>query len=115
MQICDGHMVYLIDMIALAGSSRLNKALINIISSKNTLCIGFSFDSDIRVLSNVNGLTFPFYFARFIDIQKYSKIVYPDLAGAGLALVCQATLGRTIPKNKKVTMSNWEQRPLSYQ
>ena len=71
-QLSDANTAYLIDLVALANSPVLDSVLTEIFTHPQTLCIGFSFKSDLEIFSR-HFPTMKFYklFANFIDVQSY--------------------------------------------
>ena len=111
LQLSDEHTAYLIDLVALSGNQFLDDVLTQIFTNQNTLCIGFSFKSDLDVFAR-HFPTMKFYklFVNFIDAQTYYGKVCIASNQSGLAKVCKHLLQQEMCKGEQ--MSNWEKRPL---
>jgi ribonuclease D len=84
--------------------------LTEVFTNKDTICIGFSFKSDLDVFArHLSKMSFYKMFTNFIDAQSYySKVC---IAGqAGLSKVAKQVLDCEICKGEQ--MSNWEKRPM---
>lgn len=98
-------------MVALASNPLLDNILTDIFTHKETLCIGFSFKSDLDVFAR-HFPTMKFYklFTNFIDAQTYYGKVCIASNQSGLAKVTKHLLNLEMCKGEQ--MSNWERRPL---
>jgi hypothetical protein len=69
MQLSDQTTAYLIDLVALAESSALDKVLTDVFTHKDSVLIGFGFSSDMSMLSKgLPKMTFSNEFTNFIDL-----------------------------------------------
>lgn len=60
---------FIIDLVALGSCQALDDKLVEIFSDQRSLCIGFSFTSDISMFNkSLPAMDFYKYFARFLDI-----------------------------------------------
>ena len=101
---------FLIDMIGLANSAELDKTLTEIFMQANTICVGFSFHSDLSVFSkSLPSMQFFRNFTNYLDLQSYYQTI-SDQKQLGLAKVADQVLKKAICKGEQ--MSNWEKRPL---
>ena len=76
LQLSDQSNAFLIDLVALANSVVLDQMLCEIFTHKETVCIGFGFQSDMDVLGRyLPRMQFFKNFAQFIDLQKYYEHV----------------------------------------
>lgn len=101
----------LVDLVALAESKALDAILTSIFTSKETICIGFGFGSDISMLQQgLPKLQFYRHFENFIDVQAYYKQVKKADKIPSLALVVEQLFKQELCKGEQ--MSNWELRPL---
>lgn len=107
---------FIIDMIALRRSKKLNDMLSSIFSDPATTVIGFGFKADLSQFSkHCPDMTFINNIANFLEMQDYYKALFPDhksTGGFGLAAVCNNSLQLKLCKGEQ--MSNWEQRPLRH-
>ena len=102
---------YLIDLVALSGNKELDDILTQVFTNKDTLCIGFSFHSDLEMFEQFfPSMSFYKKFTNFIDVQSYYMKIYELDNQIGLAKVATELLGKEICKGEQ--MSNWELRPL---
>jgi len=111
LQLSDDETAYLVDLVALAASPFLDNILTEIFTHPQTLCIGFSFKSDLDVFAR-HFPTMKFYklFTNFIDAQTYYGKVCIASNQSGLAKVTKHLLNQEMCKGEQ--MSNWERRPL---
>lgn len=110
LQLSDQTTAYLIDLVALANNTLLDQTLCEIFTHKETVCIGFGFQSDFEVFGRyLPRMHFFKNFAQFIDLQKYYEHVYLHKQ-IGLAKAAEKLLKKPICKGEQ--MSNWEKRPL---
>mmetsp|Transcript_34712 Transcript_34712/g.45654 ORF Transcript_34712/g.45654 Transcript_34712/m.45654 type:complete len:101 (+) Transcript_34712:1915-2217(+) len=72
LQLSDENTAYLVDLVALASNPLLDNILTEIFTHQESLCIGFSFKSDLDVFAR-HFPTMKFYklFTNFIDAQTY--------------------------------------------
>ena len=112
LQLSDSNTAYLIDLVSLSNSQQLDQVLCEVFTNKDTVCVGFSFKSDLDVFSKYLPLmNFYKLFANFIDVQSYySEVCLEKKATIGLAKVAKHILDAEICKGEQ--MSNWEKRPL---
>lgn len=69
LQLSDQTNAYLIDLVALANSHNLDNILCEIFNHKESICIGFSFSSDLQVFQkHLPRMNFFKSFANFIDL-----------------------------------------------
>ena len=109
--------MYLIDVINLKASTKLNQTLEDIFTHKNTTIVGFSFHSDISMFAkHCPQMTFIQNIPRLLDLQELYRMAIPDFkekGGIGLAAVtANLFAGKKLCKAEQ--MSNWENRPLRY-
>jgi ribonuclease D len=98
-------------MVGLANNAELDRALTAIFNQSGTVCIGFSFHSDLAVFSKcLPTMQFFKTIANFVDLQKYYQTVSEQTQQIGLAKVADQVLKKAICKGEQ--MSNWELRPL---
>lgn len=107
---------FVVDMIGLRESKKLDDMLCNIFGNPKTTILGFGFGSDIQMF-NKSCPKMSFYkdIANLVDIEQMYKKVFPDFkdnGGSSLAKVCQRLLGKKLCKAEQI--SNWERRPLRY-
>ena len=93
LQLSDETTAYLVDLVALAANPLLDNILTEIFTNPNTLCIGFSFKSDLDVFER-HFPTMKFYkmFTNFIDAQIYYGKVCIACKQSGLAKVTKHLL-----------------------
>ena len=110
LQLSDSSTAYLIDLVSLANNQQLDQVLSEVFTNKDTICIGFSFKSDLDVFGKyLPRMNFYKLFTNFIDVQSYySKVCIA--AQVGLSKVAKQILNAEICKGEQ--MSNWEKRPL---
>ena len=102
---------YLIDLVALAGNKELDSILTQVFTHSDTLCIGFSFHSDLDMFEQFfPSMSFYKKFTNFIDVQSYYMKIHELDNQIGLAKVATDLMGKEICKGEQ--MSNWELRPL---
>ena len=102
---------YLIDLVAFSDHKGLDEILTQVFTHENTLCIGFSFRSDLDMFAQFFP-TMQFYkkFSKFVDVQEYYMKLHGLDNQIGLAKVALDLLKQEICKGEQ--MSNWEKRPL---
>lgn len=112
LQLSDQNTAYLIDLISLVNNQELDQVLCEVFTNKDTVCVGFSFQSDLSVFKkHLPLMKFYKLFTNFIDVQSYySKVCLPEKTLVGLAKVAKHILNVEICKGEQ--MSNWEKRPL---
>ena len=89
----------------------LDQVLIEIFTHERTICVGFSFKSDMDVFAkHLPRMNFYKYMRNFIDAQTYYSKVFVAAQQTGLAKVAKEVLNFEICKGEQ--MSNWERRPL---
>jgi len=94
LQLADETDGYLIDLVALASNPVLDEVLTAIFTNPDSLCIGFSFKSDLDVFArHFPSMKFYRRFASFIDGQTYYGKVAIASNQSGLAKVCKHLLG----------------------
>ena len=114
-QISDHKNAYLIDMIALAASKKLDETLSALFSQVETLFLGFSFHSDMSMFERCCP-NLQFYKClggdnnNLVDLQREFKAIIKDEKTAGLAKVVETVFSKPLCKGEQ--MSNWELRPL---
>jgi len=101
LQLADESDAYLIDLVALSGNQLLDEVLTAIFTNPDTLCIGFSFKSDLDVFAR-HFPTMKFYklFVNFIDGQTYYGKVAIASNQSGLAKVCKHLLNTEMCKGE---------------
>ncbi|KAG7378230.1 hypothetical protein PHYPSEUDO_010384 [Phytophthora pseudosyringae] len=103
---------FIIDLLALHDNDFFfDSFLLRLLSSPQWLKLGFSFDSDLKVLHQ----TFPERQAfatvsPFLDLNLL-KLKSGSLVGTGLSHCIRHVLGK--PMDKRMQLGDWEQRPLS--
>ena len=116
LQIAGKDEAYIIDMIKLGKSSKLDKMLTSLFQQEKTIIVGFGFSADLAMFrKHCPSLKFVDSIPRFIDAQTVYKQVYPDFkenGGYSLAAVCERVMEKKLCKKEQ--MSNWENRPLRY-
>jgi len=111
LQLSDERNAYLIDLVSLANSQVLDQVLTELFTNEKTICIGFSFKSDMDVFAkHLPKMNFYKYMRNFIDAQTYYSKVFVAGQQTGLAKVASEVLRFEICKGEQ--MSNWEKRPL---
>ena len=111
LQLSDERNSFLIDLISLANSQVLDLVLTELFTHEKTVCIGFSFKSDMDVFAkHLPKMNFYKYMRNFIDAQTYYSKVLIAGQQTGLAKVAAEVLKFEICKGEQ--MSNWEKRPL---
>ena len=94
-------------MISLRNSQVLDDILTSIFQHENSIILGFGFENDFKEFSkSLPKMNFWKMIPNFFDLQKF-------YGGNGLKKVCEDQLKLTLNKNEKITLSNWENRPLS--
>ena len=115
-QIAGKDEAYIIDMIKLGKSNKLDKMLTSLFTQEKTVIVGFGFSADLAMFRKFcPTLKFVDSIPRFVDAQSFYKLVYPDYkdnGGMGLAAVCERVMEKKLCKKEQ--MSNWENRPLRY-
>jgi len=93
LQLSDTKTAYLIDLVSLASNTLLDNILTEIFTCPESLCIGFSFKSDLDVFAR-HFPTMKFYkmFINFIDAQTYYGKVCIASNQSGLAKVTKHLL-----------------------
>ena len=77
LQLSDEHNAFLIDLISLANSPVLDQVLTELFTHDKTICIGFSFKSDMDVFAkHLPRMNFYKYMRNFIDAQTYFSRVF---------------------------------------
>ena len=72
LQLSDETTTYLIDLVALANSPVLDSVLTKIFTHQESLCLGFSFRSDLEVFQrHFAEMNFYRSIANFVDVQTY--------------------------------------------
>ena len=111
LQLSDETTAYLIDLIALANNEVLDEVLTKIFTHEESLCLGFSFRSDLEVFSgHFADMNFYKSMTNFVDVQTYFGKVCISSSQNGLAKVVQHIHQVKLCKGEQ--MSNWERRPL---
>ena len=111
LQLSNDKTTYLIDLVALSNNKLLDEMLANVFTHTDTLCIGFSFKSDLEMFNQFfPAMTFYKKFTNFVDVQDYYMKLHELDNQIGLAKVSIEILGKEICKGEQ--MSNWEKRPL---
>jgi len=111
LQLSDENTAYLIDLIRLSHNYTLDQTLIEIFTNPASLCIGFSFKSDLDVFArHFPNMQFYKLFANFIDAQTFYGKVCISSSQSGLSKVTKHLLNQEMCKGEQ--MSNWERRPL---
>ena len=89
----------------------LDQVLTELFTNEKTICIGFSFKSDIDLFAkHLPNMKFYKYMHNFIDAQTYYSKVFVAGQQTGLAKVASEVLRFEICKGEQ--MSNWEKRPM---
>lgn len=111
LQLSSDKAAYLIDLVAFANHKGLDEVLTKVFTNEKTICIGFSFRSDLEVFAkHFPNMQFYKKFAKFIDVQDYYMKLFELDNQIGLAKVALELLETEICKGEQ--MSNWERRPL---
>ena len=101
----------MIDLVALKNSKELDEKLTQIFTHSDTLCIGFSFQSDLTIFERCfTNMHFYKTFTRFIELQEFYSAVYSTDVVTSLTKAVKELLGKEMCKQEQ--MSNWERRPL---
>jgi ribonuclease D len=99
-----------VDLIGLRGSKILDAALTSVFMNPKTTIVGFSFGSDLAMLSKHLGkMNFWQEITNLCDLQKFHSAAMKQ-KNVGLAHVCKEIVGKSICKQER--MSDWERRPL---
>jgi len=98
-------------LVALAENPVLDEVLTALFTCEKTVCVGFSFNSDLSMFKRAYK-TMKFFqnFAHFVDVQSEFGRLIPEKKGVGLAKVVDALFGQVVCKGEQ--MGNWERRPL---
>ena len=111
LQLSDETTAFLIDLVALANNPVLDHVLTEIFTNPDSLCLGFSFKSDLEIFSrHFPQMNFYRRIANFLDVQTYFARVCAMASQCGLAKVTQHIHQVKLCKGEQ--MSNWERRPL---
>ena len=111
LQLGNDKAAYLIDLVALSNHKGLDDILTQVFTHENTLCIGFSFRSDLEMFAQFfPAMQFYKKFSKFVDVQEYYMKLYELDNQIGLAKVALDLFKKEICKGEQ--MSNWERRPL---
>ncbi len=90
---------------------RLAPELLALLQDPSVRMVGFGWDSadegKMQGTFNVGAASFP----GFLDLQRVARGL--GWHGYGLARLTKAVLGTPLPKSKRVTMSNWENKVLT--
>ena len=101
LQLSDENTAYLVDLVALAASPLLDNILTEIFTHPETLCIGFSFKSDLDVFArHFPSMKFYKLFTNFIDAQTYYGKVCIASNQSGLAKVTKHLLNLEMCKGE---------------
>ena len=111
MQVAFEDRVYILDLLKLNQSQKLDTMLTELFQSQNTLKVGVGFIND----KNLGALSYPHMKCFTGEIKKHIDLVhlFQEVNGAspgGLAGLCELVLG--LPLSKVEQRSNWEKRPL---
>lgn len=116
LQIAGYKEAFIIDLLALKNSKKLDHMLAAIFQNPKSTILGAGFSSDISQFhKHCENMKFLDYVPSFLEIQDFYKKVYPDLTdkgSSGIKSICENILGKKLCKNEQV--SNWENRPLRY-
>ena len=113
LQLSSKQAVYLIDLISLSKSKILDEMLIQIFTHPDTLCIGFSFQSDLTIFERCfTNMHFFKTFTNFIEVQDYYSAVQSIEMVTSLAKAVKSLFDLDMCKEEQ--MSNWEKRPLRF-
>lgn len=91
-------------MIKLGKSKKLDKMLTELFTHKTSVIVGFGFSADLAMFrKHYPTLRFIESVPRFVDVQAYYKLVYPDYkdnGGMGLAAVCERIMEKKLCKKE---------------
>jgi hypothetical protein len=116
LQIAGKDEAFIIDVIKLSKSKKLDQMLTKLFTQKTTIVVGFGFSADLAMFrKHCPSMRFIENIPQFVDAQDFYKAVYPDFkdnGGLSLAKVCERVMEKKLCKKEQI--SNWENRPLRY-
>jgi len=108
--------VFIVDILALKTSVKLDFLLTKIFTHPETSVLGFGFSADISQLrKECPKMSFHARIPNLMEVQDFYKALFPDFkenGGFGLASVCLRVMKKKLCKLEQ--MSNWEKRPLRF-
>lgn len=100
-QIGNRKAAFLIDLVVLANNAVLDRVLTALFTNDKTVCIGFSFKSDLSVFKRAfKEMKFFQNFAHFVDVQDEFGRLNPEKKGVGLAKVVDELFKQIVCKNE---------------
>ena len=111
MELSDGDVVYLVDMVALADNLEdLDEILVRIFSCGLTICAQSNFKVDKKALDEV--LTFHSFIRKSIDVKV--RFNSDKSKKANFTAIAKAVLNVNLIKSRITAESDWDKRPLSH-